>query len=202
MSGKSIGAVAPANFDLDPASATAKTTFPMAVTLGVQHDLSESWRLLGEYVWTQYSRVGEVTVDGVISRNNGTVIKNGAAVQQNWKDQHNIRVAAEYLSVPWPVRFGYVWTSTVTDPNWARAAFTPPGPSHTITLGTGNTFSVGEKPMQFDIGVEYTMGSGDGTGKAAGATYDATQTSGENDVRSGTYKVAAYALHLGLTYAF
>ncbi len=173
--------------------ATARTTFPMAITLGGIHKLSEEWNLLGEYAWTQYSRIGEIVVESAAFSTTG----NRNALKTDWRDQHNVRVGAEYLATPWPIRYGYGFTSTVTNSDYARATFTPPGPAHTLTLGTGQDFAMGEQSLRFDAGLEYTMTSGDSSnGAAAGAGGAGT------DTRAGTYSVSAYAAHLGLTYAF
>lgn len=173
--------------------ATARTTFPMAITLGGIHKLSEEWNLLGEYAWTQYSRIGEIVVESAAFSTTG----NRNALKTDWRDQHNVRVGAEYLAMAWPIRYGYGYTSTVTNSDYARATFTPPGPAHTLTLGTGKDFAMGEQNLRFDAGLEYTMTSGDSTnGAAAGAGGAGT------DTRAGTYSVSAYAAHLGLTYAF
>lgn len=179
--------------------ATARTTFPMAITLGGLHKLNDDWNLLGEYVWTQYSRIGEIVVDSTSFSSTG----NQSRLKTEWADQHNIRIAAEY-NLPWVLRFGYVWTSTVTNTDYARASFAPPAPAHTLTLGTGKAFAMGEGDpnMRFDAGFEYTFSSADGgaSGATAGngnpsATYDA-------NARLGTYSVTAYALHMGLSYMF
>lgn len=164
--------------------ATAKTTLPMSATLGVTHQCTDDWKFLGEYVWTQYSRVKEITVDSTTD----------SVLVQNWKDQHNIRLAGEFTKLPVPIRFGYVWTSQVTDSNHARASFTPPGVAHTITAGTG--YSFGER-WHIDGGLEYTFASGNSKeGAAAGV-----KTAG-SDIRDGKYSVNEYALHLGGTVTF
>lgn len=169
-------------------SAKAETSFPMAATLGIQHDLNESWRLLGEYAWTQYSVVDKIEVTlPAVGRND---------LQLDWADQHNLRAAGEYLGTSWPIRFGYAWTSQVTDEAFARPTFSPPGSAHTVTLGTGQTFEMGGNPLQFDVAGEYTFASADGGTADAGATGPGT------DIRKGTYEAGVYALHLGLTYAF
>ncbi|MBN8539388.1 MAG: outer membrane protein transport protein [Deltaproteobacteria bacterium] len=176
--------------------ATAKTTLPMAVTLGAIHKLSDEWNLLGEYSWTQYSRIGEIVVESAAFSTTG----NRTALLTDWRDQHNLRVGAEYLAMAWPIRYGYGFTSTVTNSDYARASFTPPGPAHTLTLGTGKDFAIGEQgeqALRFDAGFEYTMVSADSSNGAAAGT----QTAG-SDTRAGTYSVSAYAAHLGLTYAF
>ncbi|CAN5396600.1 outer membrane protein transport protein [soil metagenome] len=175
--------------------ATAHTTFPMQVTLGGLHKFSDDWNIMGEWVWTQYSRVGEIVVDSTSFATTG----NQTRLQTDWRDQHNIRIAAEY-NTPWPVRFGYVWTSSVTNPDYARASFAPPAPAHTFTLGTGKAFAMGEGAdanFRVDGALEYTFSSGDVSDKAAAGT-----TGPGQDTRNGTYSVSATALHLGLAYMF
>ncbi len=182
-----------------PASGTAETTFPQALTLGAQHQLNEMWTLLAEYGWTNYSKVDVITLKGVIATTTTGTIANGSAVQQYWQDQHNYRLAAQYgTDVDWPVRFGYGYTSQVTNEAYARAAFTPPAVAHTLTVGTGRELSIGEKPLRFDSGLEYTFASGDGNPN--GST--SASAGGGGDFRKGTFATSSYALHLGLAYMF
>lgn len=174
-------------------SATAKTTFPQALTLGALHKLNEDWTLLAEYGWTNYSKVDVITIDGTI---NGTA---APAVEQYWKDQHNYRLAAQWgPDADWPLRFGYGYTSQVTNEDRARASFFPPAVAHTVTVGTGRDFSVSERAFRFDTGFEYTWGSAEGNpnGSVAGATGAGT------DFRKGTFSTTSYAAHLGLAYMF
>ncbi|MGE0528109.1 MAG: OmpP1/FadL family transporter [Bdellovibrionales bacterium] len=166
----------------------AATQFPMAAALGAQHDLNADWRILGEYVWTNYSEVDSITLT---DKTPAGAFNYSSKIQQDWKDQHNIRLGGEYLALTWPIRFGYVWTSQVTSDDYARAAFTPPGMAHTFTAGTGTDFG---ESFRFDAGIEYTMVEGEGTGAAAGNTSE--------DIRAGTYEAEAYAVHLGLNYYF
>ena len=169
------GAVQPSN------GAKVMTTLPMQAQLGVVHDY-QTWRALAEYVWTQYSRVGDIQIDDAVDGR-----KN---VAMNWKDEHQVRLGGEYLGMSWPVRFGYAWTSQVTNSDLARATFAPPASANTLTLGSGQIFQVASNPLQFDFAGEYTFASGDGNANVPA------------DTRAGKYEVTALALHLGLTYAF
>jgi long-subunit fatty acid transport protein len=175
-----------APFNLADGDATASTLLPQAATLGVQHNY-DVWRALVEVAWTEYSKVKSV----MITRPGGT-----SEVTQEWKDQYNVRLGGEYLAMTWPIRVGYGWTSQVTNTDYARASFTPPGQAHTLTVGTGMTWDVMGMPLQYDIAGEYTMASGKGEGAAAG-----TATAG-SDIRAGDYSASTYGIHLGLTYAF
>jgi long-chain fatty acid transport protein len=178
--------------DIADAPATASTVFPQQVTLGADHAFSDVWRGFFEYAWTQYSAVDILRVTTTTTA--GAINIVDPEVTQNWKDQHNVRLAAEYTGCHMPIRFGYGWTSQVTDKDFARASFTPPGQGHTLTLGSGITVGSTEKPINLDWAYEYTRVVGDGNGAAAGAT--------TGDVRTGEYKVEEHALHLAAAYNF
>lgn len=180
--------------------ATLRTTFPMAATLGAQHDY-EKWRALVEYVWTQYSRIGEIPISGsftFVTPGPTTNTIAGVNSPTNWRDEHSFRLGGEYLGMAWPVRFGYLLASPVTNKNYARANFVAPGWGHSVTLGTGKDFDVAQKPLSFNVAGEYVMVNGDGEGEAAGVAMN----SGGGYTRSGAYTTNAYALHMGLAYAF
>jgi long-subunit fatty acid transport protein len=183
---------------IDSDTGTANTTFPMQIALGVQQTFSDDWSGLAEYDWSQYSRVGSVFFNTRIHAAAAGLDNNGASIQQNWFDQHNVRLAGDFHGFAWPIRFGYIWTSAVTDPDLARASFTPPGMAHTFTLGTGHAWTVAENPLQCDLAADYTMVQGDAGGSAA----QSGQTGAGTDIRAGTYKAATYALHLGVAYNF
>lgn len=181
-------------FPIDANNATAKSTLPQAVNLGAQHKFGADWDFLAEYVWTQYSRVEHITLDGAVTRSGGTVVATDAGdLETQWKDQHQLKLAGEWHAMMMPVRFGYIWTSQVTPDDWGRAAFTPPGVAHTITLGTGYNFG---ESFKLDGALDYTTVSGEGNGTAAGTAGPGT------DIRAGKYETDAIALHLGLSYTF
>jgi long-subunit fatty acid transport protein len=179
-------------------TATINSTFPMQISIGAQHDY-EKWRALAEYVWSQYSRIGEIAIDGTAATSGGTVVASNPRVQTHWQDEHALRLGGEYLGYEWPIRFGYVGSTAVTDPAYAKAGFAPPGMTHTLTVGSGKGITVMNNPLNLDGAIEYTMASGSGTGAGAGAAYETGTT---NYTRSGTYSANAYVLHLGASYAF
>lgn len=162
-------------------SIKAKTAFPDAYTLGVKHQLNDFWNLYGEYVFTAYGRLQNVQVEGKV----GSLVN--PAIQLGWRDQHNVRLAAEYTGFKLPIRYGYVWTSQVADPQFAKPALPGPGPAHTVTVGTG----YGMGSWMFDGAFEYTWLSGDGGSSPASV-----------GTRLGSYEVKDYTLHLGASYAF
>lgn len=183
-------------------SAVAHTALPMAITLGAQQDY-EKWRALFEYVYTQYSRVSEIAVSGATTTAGsvtgiGVAPVNGVHALLNWHDEHQVRLGGEYIGYSWPIRFGYVFTSAVVDPTYARANLTPPGVAHTLTLGTGQDFAIASNHLTFDSALEYTMSSGTNTGLNAGQALD----SNGGFTRSGTETASAYGIHLGVGYTF
>ena len=201
---RSSGLPAPpyTNGTINSASATADTVFPQAITLGADHAFNETWKGLAEVAWTNYARVDRIPITAsttvAIGGPPGSIAINNPALTQNWKDQWNFRLGGEYIGWSWPLRFGYGLTTQVTDSDWARPTFTPPGPSHTLTAGSGHTFDLGGQKIDFNGAGEYTFVSGDGTGHAAGDNAASTNT----DIRAGTHKTSSYALHLGLAYNF
>ena len=171
-----------------PGGATLSTALPMQISVGGWYDVSPKiWRAFAEYNFTNYSRVDVIGISG-----SGTVAGTTTAfpnLRMNWLDQHNVRLAGEYLGTVVPVRFGYAWTSQVTSTDYARATFTPPGQAHTFTAGTGMDFMEGT--LRTNAGLDYTMSSGAGSSPKP-----------SEGVRSGDYSVSALSLHLGVAYMF
>lgn len=170
--------------------ANVETLLPLAVGLGTEIKISDAWKFYGEYVFTQYSKIDKVVVDGTITV--GTTNSEISDIDQKWKDQHNLKLAGEYTGISWPVRFGYVWTSQVSDADYARASFTPPGAAATYTLGTGQEFQVGQNPLELNLAVDYTTVSGSSS-EAPASTLASPK---------GTYEVTALGIHTGVTYRF
>ena len=186
---------AAANPALANSDATVHSTFPIQVALAMAHRLSEDWDLFAQYDWSQYSRVGEIIIDS----NTFSTTGNQARLKTDWRDQHTVRLAAEYKT-PWPIRFGYIYSTAVTNPDYARASFTAPGPGMSVVLGTGKGFAMGESAepnFKIDGALEYSFASGDVSGKAA----PGTNTPG-TDIRNGTHGASAYTAHLAASYWF
>jgi long-subunit fatty acid transport protein len=161
----------------------------MALALGLRQKMGEGWTFYSEYALTKYSKINEIKLTST-----GTPAVNSNLAKE-WKDQHNLRLAAE-MAGDWPLRFGYGYTSTVTDASLARASFTPPGPAHTLTVGTGQAYDT----LRVDGALEYSTVAGDGGSAGAGETNPTTNT--KVDARTGSYAATAMVLHFGLTYGF
>jgi long-chain fatty acid transport protein len=180
-------------------SASAATVFPQAITLGADHNFTDVWQGLCEIAWTNYSRVDSISTGVHTTAGGGGTIKiDNPSIIQQWKDQWNLRLGGNFMGWDWPLRFGYGLTTQVTDSAWARPTFTPPGLSHTLTVGSGHRFVLGGQKLDFNGAGEYTFVSGSGTGHAAGDNAPSTTT----DIRSGDFATSSFALHLGLAYNF
>lgn len=173
----------------DSGDANLKTIFPQQLSVGGFYDvMPEALRAHAEYVWTNYSRNQFIDVGGSVTIPGPATIP--LTVTQKWRDQHNVRLAGEYLKTKYPIRAGYVWSSGVENPAIASAIFAAPGVAHTFTVGTGR----GNEKWDFNIAGEYIYAERDK------ANVDAA----ENDVgnRNGRYYTGAYAIHTGVTYKF
>ena len=169
------------------------TVLPMAINLGVEHKLTDTWTLFGELVHTQYSKIEKVDLDGTILVTAGGTTTDTPIpdIDQKWKDQLNVKLAAQYSGMSWPVRFGYIHTSDVSNKQYARASFTPPGAAATYTLGTGQEFKIGESPLDFNIAIDYTTVKGDSD--------DSVQPL---YTPAGSYEASSTAIHTGFAYKF
>ena len=174
-----------AQLPMTESSVTVNTIFPQQASLGVLHRWNSHWKSGFEVDWTEYSQVKEI---GILSSINSAHINTQAsAIKLNWADQWNVRLGGEFNGLRFPLRFGYVYTSQVNNTDWAQAAFDPPAPSHTFTLGSSYPVV---KDVLLEGGAEYTISNGNA---GQGDTID---------VRPGEYSLATSALHLGFTYIF
>ncbi len=178
--------------------ATAHTTFPMMIALSALHRLAPDLDLLAQYDFAQYSRVGELVVDSATFSTTGGATR----VKTEWRDQHTIRLGAEY-KMDWPVRFGLIYGTAVTNPDYARPTYTAPGPGYAITLGTGKAIGGADEAtsnMRVDGAIEYSAATGDVTGhQDAGAGVTAASM---DQTRNGAYSSSAYTAHLAFSYMF
>lgn len=185
------GATCPAvvNLTIPETDVKVETVLPMAINLGVEHKLADTWTLFGELVHTQYSKIEKVDLDGTLTV--GTSSSSIPDIDQKWKDQINVKLAAQYSGMSWPVRFGYIHTTAVSDKQYSRASFTPPGAAATYTLGTGQEFKIGQSPLEFNIAFDYTTVKGDSD--------DSVQPL---YTPAGSYEAASTAIHTGFAYKF
>jgi len=128
--------------DLTAGKRTIRNTFPRAVSWGGFWKPNDTWTLLAEYTWTDYSANEWLMITGKYRNTVTNGLSDIPDVRQKWRDQHQLKLAAEYMYDPKVTfRGGYAITSEVTPDNAARATFTPPGIGHTFTLGGGYAFN-------------------------------------------------------------
>lgn len=180
VSGRNESIATPPSTLTPSESASLTNRFPLQTALGGFYDVSPNqWRMIGEWTFTRYAVNREIVVGGTL---NTAQLPNLA---QNWKNQHNFRVATEYMLSPeMPLRLGYVYTTQVTPDNRARPGFASPGIGHTITTGVGKSFSAN---LDVDLGLEYSFASGTGTNP-------------DLNGRGGKFSTNSKAAHLGVTY--
>lgn len=167
---------------------TVHTTLPAQVSAGGYYDIKpDEWRAHLEYVWTQYSKVKTVGIDGTTTTAFGTA--DIADLTQNWKDQHSVRVAGEYMKTKYPVRFGYAYTTNVENPDYPKAIFFAPSPTHTITIGTGRGTDDGK--WMYDLAADYNW-----------ASKSTNQAASDIGSRRGSYETMTAAIHAGVSYKF
>jgi long-subunit fatty acid transport protein len=155
---------------------TAGTIFPASWTLGAKHACTDTWNVYGEYNFTEYGKVDNISTESA-----GT----STPIILKMKDQHVVRLAGEYTGYGMPIRFGYIYGSQVTNSDHALPTATPPGVAHVVTVGTGWDAGM----WKVDGAFEYNTAKGTGnsaTGVANGAPNEAN----------------AYSLHLGATMTF
>jgi long-subunit fatty acid transport protein len=129
--------------DMTGSSARASgNAFPQQLVLGTHYQVLEKrMRVYAEYSWTQYSVNHRMNIDGALGLPSslGTPVSVGInSLAQDWKDQHQVRVATDYKPHPdYIVRGGYSYTSQVTPKTTADAMSTPPAAFHDFTFGAG-----------------------------------------------------------------
>jgi len=167
--------------------ASFENNFPQQVAIGGHYDVTDDLRLFSEYVWSEYSRNQRIVATGSLATSTGTTVANSSGIEQNWKNQHNVRVAAQYTGWDWALRGGYVYTSQVTDSQRPKPTFSVPAVAHTVALGTGSKFM--DDKLSFDAAFEYSFASG-------------TTDESQNTVANGKYSNNAYAIHTTVGYLF
>ncbi len=170
--------------------ASITSELPQQLSVGGHCVLDEKWTLFGEVTWTEYSSNERLKIDGNVTTFTTSAIPD---VEQNWKDQFNYRLAAQYTG--WEkgiLRFSYVLTTRVTSDQAATPTFSVPGEGHTVTVGLGNKLT---KNLYLDTALEYSFSSGEGntTDRSASSTLLTPPFRGD-------YELSGYIIHASLAY--
>lgn len=174
--------------NLTAGQAAITMTVPQALTTGGSFRLDPVWTLHTEYSWTNYSKIENLTM---VTDN---TLVGSQTIPQNWKDLHTLRLACEYRGSVRPWRFGYAYSSAVTDSLLPNAAAAPPAPTHALSLGSALNWTVGKSPATLEFAIDYAASSGSGGTAEAGTT--------ASDARKGTYSLAVLTLHTSFRFAF
>ncbi len=172
----------------------AQTALPMQIATGVDYHLTDDLTLFGEITFSKYSTNKSIPFE---SDETGLVVQE---VYQNWDDQFNYRIAAEYTGIAgWALRGGYIYTTAVVPDEYASPTFSTPAAAHTITLGAGTTIMDGK--VELDFGADYNLVHNKDA-KGGGTVTNTGSTATGSTAPSGEYKSQAFALHLSTTYKF
>lgn len=174
--------------DLTPSNASITMTIPQSVTVGGSFQLDPKWTLHSEYSWTNYAKINELTM---VTDN---ALVGTQSVAQNWRDMHTVRLGAEYRNGGMPLRFGYAYSSQVTDTSLPSPTMMPPAPTHAISVGSALYFRINKHPAVFDFAMDYAPSS------AAGGTAPAGTSAA--DSRQGVYSISVVTLHSSFRFGF
>ena len=175
--------------DFSNKDAKAETALPMQISTGVDYRLNDDLTLFGEVTFSKYSTNKSIPFE---SDEQALVVNE---IYQNWEDQYNYRIAAEYTGIAgWALRGGYIYTTAVVPDDYASPTFSTPAAAHTITFGAGTTIMDGK--VELDFGADYNLVHN----KDAKGGGEITNT--RSRAPSGEYKSQAFALHMSTTYKF
>ncbi|WP_062264862.1 OmpP1/FadL family transporter [Endozoicomonas arenosclerae] len=168
--------------------ATAKTALPMQISTGVDYQVAPNWTLFGEITYSEYSNNEQIKFE---SDDTALAVP---AINANWEDQYNYRIAAEYTGIEnWALRAGYIYTTAVVTEEYAAPTFSTPANAHSFTFGAGTTILDGQ--VDLDFAAEYNMAENDSV-KGGGDLSSASKS------HPGKYESNAYAIHATVKYKF
>ena len=164
-----------------------KMTFllPSKLGFGVRSDLGPFGIALDvEYSFNSQNEDTTISAEGFADMPN----------QFRWKDAITFRSGLEYSFLgTFKARTGYIYDDTTSNKSYPTAFGTPPGPTHTVTLGAGFT------PGPFEVNVAYAHRFGSATITQedidAGAEHDCGPCAGPGD-----YKIALHGAYVDFSY--
>lgn len=174
--------------DFSGKDATAKTALPMQISTGVDYQVAPNWTLFGEITYSNYSSNDKIEFE---SDETPLAVP---AINSNWENQYNYRIAAEYTGIEnWALRAGYIYTTAVVPEEYAAPTFSTPANAHSITFGAGTTILDGQ--VELDFAAEYNQAKNDDVKGGGQLTSTSTAYAGE-------YESNAYAIHASVKYKF
>jgi long-subunit fatty acid transport protein len=163
----------------------------MQISTGIDYQVAPNWTLFGEITYSEYSSNEQIKFT---SDDQALAVP---AINSNWEDQYNYRIAAEYTGIEnWALRAGYIYTTAVVPEEFAAPTFSTPANAHSITFGAGTTILDGQ--VELDFAAEYNMAENDSV-KGGGELVSGTPPT---NAYAGKYESNAYALHASVKYKF
>ncbi|WP_257253510.1 MULTISPECIES: OmpP1/FadL family transporter [unclassified Endozoicomonas] len=174
--------------DYSGIDATAETALPMQISTGIDYQVAPHWTLFGEVTYSQYSNNEQIQFTS------DERPLDVPAINTNWEDQYNYRIAAEYTGIEnWALRAGYIYTTAVVPEEYAAPTFSTPANAHSFTLGAGTSILDGQ--VDLDFAAVYDTVENDDV-KGGGQLTDTTTS------YAGKYESSSYSLHASATYRF
>ncbi|WP_422452489.1 OmpP1/FadL family transporter [Endozoicomonas sp. ALC066] len=177
--------------DYSDVDATAETALPMQISTGIDYQVAPHWTLFGEITYSEYSNNEQIKFTSDDAPATGLAVP---AINTNWEDQYNYRIAAEYTGIEnWALRAGYIYTTAVVPEEYAAPTFSTPSNAHSFTLGAGTSILDGQ--VDLDFAAVYDTVENDDV-KGGGDLTDTTTS------YPGKYESSSYSLHASATYRF
>ncbi len=174
VNGAKVGALAAED------EVSVSSQFPQQIAFGGHYRLAEFWTLYSELWWTNYSTVQKLEFESDTSAVE-------RAVELEWNDQTNLRLAASFTKFKLPINFGYIYTTPAASKGYALPTLSTPEVGHSVTLGT---FGMVSEKVELSSTIEYSSSTAEVTDAESSTTAE------------GTYSSSALALHLGLNIGF
>lgn len=166
-----------------------------AIFGGFYHFKEQKLKVMSQYEFVNYSKVQQLDLTGSVGLPApiGTVNLGSSPIQLRYKDQHLVRVGAEYeADEKCTFRAGYSWTSRVSSPGYSLTTFFPAAPSHSLLAGYGHKFS---DKVEFNMAAEYMFSTDTVTAQEVAAA-------GTTPTQEGQYKTRVVTLHTGVVFKF
>jgi long-chain fatty acid transport protein len=122
-------------------------TTPDSLSIAVSQKLSDRWELLGDYTWTGWSSISDLTVKQ--KSNEATV----TTLSYNFDDTYRIGLGANYkYNDAWKLRFGVAYDKTPVKSNADRTMTLPDSDRTWLSFGGKYTLS---KQASLDFGYSH-----------------------------------------------
>ncbi len=172
-------------------NAKAAVTMPAVASLGIYHQVSEQWTLLGDVAWTDWSVFKELQV---VNTDTNTDVAN--PTQYNWDDTLFVALGANYqYSDNLQLKFGVAYDQGAANDE-DRTAGIPDASRYWASLGASYKLN---KNTQLNIGYSHIQTQ---TAKISEDSKLNSPVSGLGSEYEGSFKPKVSIVSLGLDYQF